>query len=138
MPRVGVNGLSIAYERAGDGPALVLLHGFSLDSRSWRPQVEGLSDIFTVVAWDAPGAGKSQDPPDSFGIGDWADALAGMLDAAGVRQHTSSDFRGADCSLRSSIGVTRPVYSRLFWLTPTPDGQARSRQPSRSNAFRRP
>jgi pimeloyl-ACP methyl ester carboxylesterase len=65
---------------------LVLLHGFSLDSRSWRPQVEGLSDIFTVVAWDAPGAGKSQDPPDSFGIGDWADALAGMLDAAGVRQ----------------------------------------------------
>jgi len=86
MQKVRVNGLAVAYERAGSGPALVLLHGFSLDSRSWRPQLEGLSDSFTVIAWDAPGAGLSQDPPDSFGIGDWADALASVLDAAGVRQ----------------------------------------------------
>jgi pimeloyl-ACP methyl ester carboxylesterase len=84
MQKILVNGLSVAYQRAGRGPALVLLHGFSLDSRSWRPQLEGLSDSFTVIAWDAPGAGQSQDPPDSFGIGDWADTLAGVLDAAGV------------------------------------------------------
>lgn len=86
MQRVRVNGLSIAYQRAGSGPALVLLHGFSLDSRSWRPQLEGLSDSFTVNAWDAPGAGQSQDPLDSFGIADWAETLAGVLDAAGVPQ----------------------------------------------------
>jgi pimeloyl-ACP methyl ester carboxylesterase len=86
MQKVLANGLSLAYQRAGSGPALVLLHGFSLDSRSWRPQLEGLSDSFTVIAWDAPGAGESQDPPVSFGIGDWADALAAVLDAAGVRQ----------------------------------------------------
>jgi pimeloyl-ACP methyl ester carboxylesterase len=81
-----VNGLSVAYQRVGSGPALVLLHGFSLDSRSWHPQLEGLSDSFTVIAWDAPGAGESQDPPDSFGIGDWADTLAGVLDDAGVQE----------------------------------------------------
>lgn len=86
MQGVRVNGLSIAYQRAGTGPALVLLHGFSLDSRSWRPQLEALSDCFTVVAWDAPGAGQSEDPPGSFSIGDWADALAGVLDAAVVQQ----------------------------------------------------
>jgi pimeloyl-ACP methyl ester carboxylesterase len=86
MQNVCVNGLSVAYQQAGRGPAMVLLHGFSLDSRSWRPQLEGLSDSFTVIAWDAPGAGQSQDPPASFGISDWADALAGMLDAAGVRE----------------------------------------------------
>jgi len=44
MPRVEVGGLSVAYERAGEGRALVLLHGFSHDSRVWRPQLEGLSD----------------------------------------------------------------------------------------------
>src|SRR6476661_2610532 len=86
MQNVRVNRSSVAYQQAGSGPALVLLHGFSLDSRSWRPQLEGLSDSFTVIAWDAPGAGQSQDPPDSFGIGDWADALAGVFDAASVRE----------------------------------------------------
>jgi pimeloyl-ACP methyl ester carboxylesterase len=86
MHHADVNGLSVAYQRAGSGPALVLLHGFSLDSRSWRPQIEALSDQFTVIAWDAPGAGQSQDPPSTFAIGDWADALAGVLDAAGVQR----------------------------------------------------
>jgi len=86
MHKVRLNGLSVAYQQVGNGPALVFLHGFSLDSRSWRPQLEGLSDIFTVIAWDAPGAGQSQDPLESFGIDDWANTLAGVLDAAGVRQ----------------------------------------------------
>jgi len=80
-----VNGISIAYERAGDGPALVLLHGFLFDSRAWRPQLEELSKDFTVIAWDAPGAGRSPDPPEPFAIADWADCLAAVLDAAGVR-----------------------------------------------------
>ena len=85
MLRAKVNGLSVAYERTGDGPALVLLHGFAVDSRMWRPQIESLSDKFTVIAWDAPGAGQSSDPPKTFGIGEWADCLAGILDAAGIQ-----------------------------------------------------
>jgi pimeloyl-ACP methyl ester carboxylesterase len=83
---VQLNDLAVAYQQAGNGPALVLLHGFSMDSRAWHPQLEGLSDVFTVVAWDAPGAGQSQDPPDRFDIGDWAVMLAGVLDATGIRQ----------------------------------------------------
>jgi pimeloyl-ACP methyl ester carboxylesterase len=86
MIHAEVNGLSVAYERTGDGPALVLLHGFTHDSRVWRPQFEGLADQFTVIAWDAPGAGQSSDPPEEFGIVDWADCLAGVLDAAGVHR----------------------------------------------------
>jgi len=86
MLRAEVNGLSVAYERTGDGPALVLLHGFTHDSRVWRRQLENLSDQFTVIAWDAPGAGQSPDPPEGFGIGDWADCLAGLLDATGVQR----------------------------------------------------
>jgi pimeloyl-ACP methyl ester carboxylesterase len=84
MLRAEVGGLSVAYERAGDGPTLVLLHGFTHDSRAWRPQLQSLADQFTVIAWDAPGAGHSTDPPESFGISDWADCLAGFFDAVGV------------------------------------------------------
>jgi pimeloyl-ACP methyl ester carboxylesterase len=65
---------------------IVLLHGFSVDSRTWRPQLEHLADRFTVIAWDAPGAGRSTDPPDGFGIEDWADCLAGFLDEVGVER----------------------------------------------------
>src|SRR3990170_5504531 len=86
MLRAEVNGLSVAYERTGGGPVLVLLHGFLLDARVWRPQLESLSDHFTVIAWDAPGAGQSSDPPETFGIGDWVDCLAGLLDAVVVQQ----------------------------------------------------
>jgi len=86
MLRAEVGGLSIAYQRAGGGPPLVLLHGFTHDSRAWRPQLERLAGQFTVIAWDAPGAGQSVDPPESFEISDWADCLAGFLTAVGVQQ----------------------------------------------------
>ena len=57
---VEVGGLTIAFERAGTGPVLVLAHGFVGDARStWGSQIEALSDEFTVIAWDAPGAGGS-------------------------------------------------------------------------------
>jgi len=85
MLHAEINGRSIAYKRAGAGPALVLLHGFTHDSRVWRPQLESLSDALTVIAWDAPGAGQSVDPPETFEIADWADCLAGLLDSAGVQ-----------------------------------------------------
>ena len=61
------NGLEIAYERAGAGPPLVLVHGAGDDSRVWQPQLAALADEFTVVAWDEPGAGSSSDIPASSG-----------------------------------------------------------------------
>jgi pimeloyl-ACP methyl ester carboxylesterase len=85
MEMVEVDGLHIAYERAGRGPALVLLHGYVGDGRTtWRPQLDELSDEFTVIAWDAPGAGRSTDPPMGFGLEAYADCLAGFLDRLGL------------------------------------------------------
>ena len=76
MELVEVGGLQIAYERAGSGPVLVLLHGYVGDGpTTWRRQLDGLADEFTVVAWDAPGAGRSSDPPEGFGLDGYADCL---------------------------------------------------------------
>ena len=84
MDTTDVDGLRIAYERVGDGPALVLVHGYVGDGpTTWRPQLDALSDEFTVIAWDAPGAGQSSDPPDDFGIAGYADCLAGFIDVLG-------------------------------------------------------
>jgi pimeloyl-ACP methyl ester carboxylesterase len=98
MEMTEVGGLRIAYDRAGAGPPLVLLHGYVGDGpATWRRQLEGLCGEFTVVAWDAPGAGGSSDPPESFGMADYADCLAGFVDRLGLeRPHVAGlSFGGA-------------------------------------------
>ena len=81
MNIVEVDGLRVAYRRAGQGPPLILLHGAFSDSRTWTPQLEALSDEFTVIAWDAPGCGGSSDPPETFGRDAYGDCLEGFLRA---------------------------------------------------------
>jgi pimeloyl-ACP methyl ester carboxylesterase len=81
---VRVNGLAIAYQSAGEGPPLVLVHGAAVDGRMWQPQVADLADEFTVVAWDEPGAGRSSDVPADFGLPDYANCLAALIDAVGL------------------------------------------------------
>jgi pimeloyl-ACP methyl ester carboxylesterase len=83
---VQVDGRTIAYRETGQGPALVLLHGFLCDSRCWIGQLSSLADRFRVVAWDAPGAGASSDPPDSFTTASFNGCLAGFLDAVGIER----------------------------------------------------
>jgi len=47
----------------------------------WQGQVDALADEFCVVAWDAPGCGQSEDPPESFRLSEFADSLAGVVAA---------------------------------------------------------
>jgi 3-oxoadipate enol-lactonase len=73
--------LKIHCERAGSGPeALLLLHGIGSNSRSFRHQLAGLSDTYAVIAWDAPGYGRSEDPVAPFSLADLADRAVGLLD----------------------------------------------------------
>jgi pimeloyl-ACP methyl ester carboxylesterase len=64
---------------------------------TWAPQIEGLSDAFTVIAWDGPGSGRSEDPPESFGMAGFADRLAEFIDELGLeRPHVAGlSFGGA-------------------------------------------
>jgi len=78
---VWAKGLKLAYERVGEGPPLVFVHGAAEDGRVWQPQVGALANEFTVVAWDEPGAGGSSDVPAGFGLADYADCLAAVVDA---------------------------------------------------------
>ena len=95
-----VGGLRIGFRWAGDGPPLVLLHGGLGDSRAWHDQLDDLSDEFSVVAWDAPGCGGSADPPDDFRLADYADSLAGLIDALGLQgPHVLGHSFGAGLAL---------------------------------------
>ena len=84
MELVRTGTLEIAYEREGEGPPLVFAHGAVSDGREWRPQLAGLADEFTVVAWDEPGAGRSSALPPGFGLADYATCLAAVIEAVGL------------------------------------------------------
>lgn len=81
METIHAGGIEIAYQRVGDGPPLVLVHCAAHDSRTWQPQLAGLAEDFTVVAWDEPGSGRSSDVPADIGLADYADCLATLIDA---------------------------------------------------------
>jgi pimeloyl-ACP methyl ester carboxylesterase len=76
----------ITYDRAGDGPPVVLLHGYVGDHRTWSRQLAGLADEFTLVAWDAPGYGGSSDPTETIGLDGFADCLAAFVEALGLER----------------------------------------------------
>ena len=81
---VTANGLEVAFQRAGEGPPLVFVHGAASDARLWQPQLSEFADGFTAVAWDEPGAGGSSDIPRDFTLGDYAGALAALIGELGL------------------------------------------------------
>lgn len=63
--RVRISAGEIAYLEEGEGPALLLLHGFPLSSYAWRQFLPILSARFRVIAPDLLGCGDSDKPPEA-------------------------------------------------------------------------
>jgi pimeloyl-ACP methyl ester carboxylesterase len=80
----------VPFERAGAGPALLLVHGLLGYSFSWRHTIPRLAERFTVYAPDLPGAGFSDSPRGmDFRLEACARRLLRFMDATGI----------ADCDL---------------------------------------
>ncbi|NNU25936.1 alpha/beta fold hydrolase [Isoptericola sediminis] len=129
MDAVTVSGRRITYRRTGRGDPLVLLHGgFGFDSRAWEPQLDALADRFDVVAWDAPGAGGSDDPPEDFTLDDYADTLAGFVSALGLdRPHVLGLSFGGGVAL--ALATRHPKVPRSLVLCGAYAGWAGSLSP---------
>jgi 3-oxoadipate enol-lactonase len=76
-------GARIAYEVTGNGPAVVLVHGFGLDLRMWDAQVGQLAEDFRVVRYDCRGFGSSG-PFDPAVPYTHAGDLVALLDHLGI------------------------------------------------------
>jgi pimeloyl-ACP methyl ester carboxylesterase len=60
-----IDNVQLHYLTAGQGPAVLLLHGYAETSRMWRPLIPKLAEKFTVIAPDLPGIGDSSIPADN-------------------------------------------------------------------------
>lgn len=76
-----VNGIQIAYDDDGNGPAVLLVHGFPLSRRMWHPQINALVAAgYRVIIPDLRGFGDSDAPDGPYGMDLFADDLIALLD----------------------------------------------------------
>ena len=81
---VKIDGKKIHYLTAGQGPALIFLHGYTQTSRMWRPLIDKLKDKFTVIAPDLPGIGDSDIPKDGSDMKTAAIRIHALAKSLGV------------------------------------------------------
>jgi len=88
MPEINRDGVKIYYKVHGEGPPLLLTHGYSSTSAMWHGQVDALAKDHTLILWDMRGHGQSDYPDDpaayseALTVGD----MASILDAVGAKR----------------------------------------------------
>ncbi|HVP02189.1 MAG TPA: alpha/beta fold hydrolase [Solirubrobacteraceae bacterium] len=83
---IALHGHDVACRVAGEGPALVLLHGIASDSGIWSAVLPGLAERHTVIAPDLPGHGMSDKPRGDYSLGALACGVRDLLAALGVER----------------------------------------------------
>jgi len=80
------DGVGLYYEVHGEGPVILLTHGYSATSQMWRGQVEALSKDHKLVIWDMRGHGQSDSPDDPSLYSEPATVadMAALLDHVGA------------------------------------------------------
>ena len=100
-----IEGYKLAWREAGQGPALVFIHGMGGNSRNWETQYAQFADRYRVIGWDAPGYGESDDwPTDDPTVADYTAKIAALLDAL--------DIDAAHMAGHSFGGTLMPAFQK--------------------------
>lgn len=83
LRRIAVNGVNLAVDVRGQGPAILFIHGFPLDHSIWQDQVENLEG-WMRIAPDLRGMGQSDAPDLGYSMATYADDLLALLNTLGV------------------------------------------------------
>src|SRR5256714_1489874 len=88
LRHIDLHGHQVSYRMAGQGPAIVLVHGLAGSSTTWRYVMPKLAERFTVVAPDLLGHGESAKPRGDYSLGAHASGIRDLLVALGVERAT--------------------------------------------------
>jgi pimeloyl-ACP methyl ester carboxylesterase len=123
MPMLDRDGVKIHYEVAGDGPALILTHGYSSTAQMWAGQIAPLAAHFKVITWDMRGHGASDYPLDQSAYSEEATVadMAALLDAVGAKDAIVGGLSlGGYMSL--AFNATHPERTRALLIIDTGPG----------------
>jgi pimeloyl-ACP methyl ester carboxylesterase len=83
-----VHGYKRAFIRAGEGPALLLLHGIGNNCQTWAGVIDRLAETHTVIAPDLLGHGRSDKPRGDYSIAAYANGMRDLLSVLDIEQAT--------------------------------------------------
>jgi len=83
-----IHGHRRAYVKAGQGPALLLLHGLGCDHTTWSPVIAKLAKKYTVIAPDLLGHGQSAKPRADYSVGGYANGMRDLLTVLNIDKVT--------------------------------------------------
>ncbi len=86
--QIELHGQPVTYHRMGDGPAVLLIHGITSSSRTWRTVMPALAEHYTVIAPDLLGHGRSAKPRGDYSLGAYASGLRDLLVALEIPRAT--------------------------------------------------
>ena len=78
-------GVELHYLTAGQGPAVILIHGYAETSLMWKPLIPTLAERFTVIAPDLPGIGDSSIPADGLDMTTAAIRIHALAASLGIQ-----------------------------------------------------
>ena len=79
-----VDGVKLHYLTAGQGPAVILLHGYTQTSLMWKPLIPVLATKFMVIAPDLPGIGDSDIPANGLDMKNAAIRIHALAKSLGL------------------------------------------------------
>jgi len=85
---VQLHGQPVSYFRTGEGPPIVLVHGITSSSRTWREVMPGLAEKHEVIALDLPGHGRSGKPRGDYSLGNYASGIRDLLSVLNIGRVT--------------------------------------------------
>jgi pimeloyl-ACP methyl ester carboxylesterase len=88
ISRTSIHGYEVAFRRAGEGPALLLLHGIAGSSETWVPVMRLLNRDYTLIAPDFLGHGGSAKPAGDYSLGNYAAGMRDFLDLLEIERAT--------------------------------------------------
>lgn len=91
---VEVDGDRLHYRVGGDGPPLLLLHGFTGSGSWWDPYLESLAKNYTTIVPDLPGHGRSEGGPDPYRFDQVATDIHALMDELAIDRFRAIGFSG--------------------------------------------
>ncbi len=114
------DGVRIHYEEHGEGPAILLSHGFCATLRMWQGQVDAFGGDYRIITWDMRGHGQTDSPTElaQYSAAEAVEDMSALLDDCGIeRAIVGGHSLGGYLSLEFHLAYPERVRALMLFNT---------------------